>query len=476
MKRNLYIWHQWIGIAACLILFAWSFSGFLHPIMSWTQPRPVQMFYKTDALTADKIGVSPSDALRQNNIENFSRFNTVSFGGESFYQIEPSKNAPLVYLNSKTGAKLDDGDAKFAEHLARYYTGDDKSKIREIKYLTEFSDNYNWTNRLLPAYEIKFDRPDKMTAYIETSGARLATMNNSRKVFIQSIFVNLHNLEILNLSQPFGIAVKMIFMSIVFFTALSGVLVYGLFWKRFKPLNGNPTTRKSLRKWHRTIGIFISLGALSISFSGAFHAFEKRNNDITKVVQTENTFSANQIKTSLTDALSKAENPTVAALVKIDQTPFYRIVQADKKIVFVNAETSETESNGELKLARSIANSLSGFTEKDIVSVEPIKTFTDEYGFINKRLPVVKVQYDRDSDARYYVETSSGTLAAKVDNLNAIEGYSFGFLHKWDILGSIIGKTTRDILLMVFAFGNMIVTVLGVWLFVLGRKNKLGIS
>ena len=476
MKRRLYIWHQWIGIVACLIVFMWSFSGFLHPIMSWTQPRPVQMFYKTDALTADKIGVSPADALRQNNIENFTRFNTVSFGGESFYQIEPTKNAPLIYLNLKTGAKLDGGDEKFAEHLARYYTGEENAKIREIKYLTEFSDNYNWTNRLLPAYEIKFDRPDKMTAYVETSGARLATMNNSRKVFIQSIFVNLHNLEILNLSQPFGIAVKMIFMSIVFFTALSGVLVYGLFWKRFKPLNGNRTTRKSLRYWHRTIGIFISLGALAISFSGAFHAFEKRNNDTTKVVQTENSFATNQLKTPLTDALSKAENANTVALVEIDQTPFYRIVQADKKVIFVNAETGETESNGELKLARSIANSLSGFSEKDIVSVEPIKNFTDEYGFINKRLPIVKVQYNRDSDARYYVETSSGTLAAKVDNLNAIEGYSFGFLHKWDVLGSVVGKTIRDILLMLFAFGNMTVAALGVWLFVLGRKKKLGIS
>ena len=470
------MWHQWIGIAACLILFAWSFSGFLHPVMSWTQPRPVQMFYKTEALSAEKIGVSPADALRQNNIENFTRLNTVSFGGESFYQIEPSKNAPLIYLNTKTGERLDGGDEKFAEHLARYYTGDTQSGIREIKYLTEFSDNYNWTNRLLPAYEIKFDRPDKMTAYVETSGARLATMNNSRKVFIQSIFTNLHNLEILNLRQPFGIAVKMIFMSIVFFTALSGILVYGLFWKRFQPLNGNRTTRKSLRQWHRTIGILISLGALAISFSGAFHAFGKRNNDITKVVQTENSFATGQIKTTLTDALSKSENPHNAALVKIDDAPFYRIVQADKKTVFVSAETGETETNGEIKLARSVANSLSGFTEKDIVSVEPIKNFTDEYGFINKRLPVVKVQYKRDSDARYYVETSNGTLAAKVDNLNAVEGYSFGFLHKWDILGTVIGKVARDILLMLFAFGNMTVTVFGVWLFILGRKNKLGIN
>lgn len=476
MKRNLYVWHQWIGIAACLILFAWSFSGFLHPLMSWTQPRPVQMFYKADALTIDKIEVSPTDALRQNNIENFSRFNTVSFGGESYYQIEPSKNAPLVYLNTKTGAKLENGDEKFAEHLARYYSGDDKSSIKQMTHLTEFSDKYNWTNRLLPAYQVEFDRADGMTAYIETSGARIATLNNSRKLFFQWFFVNFHNLQILNFSQPFGIAVKMIFMGIVFFTALSGALVYGLFWNRLKPLNGKRTTRTSLRYWHRTIGIFISLGALAISFSGAFHAFEKRNNDTTKVVQTENTFAANQLKTSLTDALSKAENTVSASIVKIGETPFYRIIQADKKIVFVNADNGDIEANGELKLARSIANSLSGFTEKDIVSVEPIKTFTEEYGFISKRLPVVKVQYDRDSDVRYYVETSSGTLAQKVDTISAVEGYSFGFLHKWDILGSIIGKTIRDILLMIFAFGNMTVTVFGIWLFILGRKNKLGIG
>lgn len=476
MKGRLYVWHQRIGIAACLILFSWSFSGFLHPIMSWTQPRPVQMFYKMDALDTDKFGISPSDALRQNKIENFSRFNTVSFGGESFYQIETTKNEPLVYLNTKTGTKLENGDEKFAEYLARFYLGDDTSKIKQINYLTAFSGKYTWTNRLLPAYEVAFDRPDGMTAYIETSGARLATLNNTRKLWFQWFFVNMHNFEMFNLIQPVAIALKMIFMTIVFSTALSGALIYGLFWKRFKPLNGNTTNRSLLRKWHRTIGICLSLMALSISFSGGFHAFEKRNKDIAKVVQTENTFATNQLKISLAEALAKAENPMAVTVVKVGETPFYRIAQVNQKSVLVNAETAGIESNGEVKLARSIANSLSGLTDADIVSVTQIKGFNDEYNFLDKRLPIVKVQYDRDSDARYYVETTSGVLSSKVDNIKAVEGVSFSFLHKWEALGSVIGKTTRDILLMVFAFGNMTVTTLGVWLFILGRKKKLGLG
>jgi uncharacterized iron-regulated membrane protein len=471
MKKQLYFWHKWIGAAACVIVFAWSLSGFLHPIMSWTQPRPAQMFFAQNALlAASDFKISLADALRQNKIENFKSLNTVTFDGETFYQIEREESAPLAYLNARTGKIEPDGDSRFAATLARYYVGDETSAIKEINFLTDFSPQYKSNNRLLPVYEVKFDRADRLTAYVDTAGARLATLNNNRKLWFQWLFVNLHNLEFFGVSAPLRIFLMMILMSVTFAAALSGLLVYLVFWKHFRSrAEGN--SRLLWRKYHRMLGVVVALTTMSWSLSGAFHAFNKLDGDGREVVRVENQFSLADLPLAApAAALAQAKEPNGFSLVKIGTETFYRLRQTNQQLVFVNARTGEIEPDGEMKLAKQIANTLSHLSDKDIVSVAPVTKFGGEYGFINKRLPVMRVAYCRNSDVRYYVETASGALGAKVNNQDVLEGYSFAYLHKWNFLDPI-GKILRDALMMTWALLNTIVAALGVRLFFWQRKR-----
>ncbi len=97
-----------------------------------------------------------------------------------------------------------------------------------------------------------------------------------------------------------------------------------------------------------------------------------------------------------------------------------------------------------------------------------ITKFKGEYGFVNKRLPVYKVQYDLPNNERIYVETSTGKLGAKIENKLAVSGFLFAYLHKYHFL-DFAGKTTRDIATVFFAFGNFVVALLG--LILLLRKK-----
>jgi uncharacterized iron-regulated membrane protein len=105
-----------------------------------------------------------------------------------------------------------------------------------------------------------------------------------------------------------------------------------------------------------------------------------------------------------------------------------------------------------------------------VVQTEFIQKFSGEYGFINKRLPVVKVQFSEPGNPRYYIEPVTGVLAARVDDLDALEGKSFAYLHKWHFTDG--GKDLRDFLLALFAFLNVVIAVAGVALYVKRLKKQ----
>jgi hypothetical protein len=105
----------------------------------------------------------------------------------------------------------------------------------------------------------------------------------------------------------------------------------------------------------------------------------------------------------------------------------------------------------------------SGFSEDKVISTEVITNFNHEYGFIFKRLPVIKVSYQGDNQLRHFIEPSTGELAAKMTQLDSIEGLSFALIHKWNFNG--LNKNLRDILVSLFALGNLIVAMLGLKMF-----------
>ena len=66
------------------------------------------------------------------------------------------------------------------------------------------------------------------------------------------------------------------------------------------------------------------------------------------------------------------------------------------------------------------------------------------------------------------METSTGRLAARIENINRYEGLSFAFLHKYHAVGSL-GKNIRDAITMFAAGGVLAVSLLGFWLLVKGK-------
>lgn len=467
MKKNFYLWHRRLGFMACFAAFLWCVSGFFHPIMSWTQPRPAAMFLEPTKVAVGDAPLSPAEAFTRNGIARFRTFHLVKFGDTTFYQVQTQGKPELTYIDTATGAALPNGDARYAEHLAREFLKDFQSPVASVRRLDDFDDNYKSINRLLPVYKVTFDRRDGMAAYIDTGGSRLSTLEHSLKRRLSWVFTTFHNFEFVGSNERLRIAVLILFALTTFGVAASGITVYGLFWKRFRARNvqADATPRGRFRKYHRSIGIAVSVAMLMFAASGAFHAFDKRKGSpFGKTAFPEGQFASGQFTRPLGPVIGRGA--TDVTVVRLDGTAHYRIARADRSVDFVNAMSGEPANDAAARYIRQLAVGYGGFGDVQIASLTPVTKFDGEYGFVNKRLPVVKVQFNDAKNTRFYIEPSSGALAARfADGARSIESYSFDILHKWRFLDPVIGKTARDVVMMLFVGASALVSAMGLILF-----------
>jgi hypothetical protein len=151
-------------------------------------------------------------------------------------------------------------------------------------------------------------------------------------------------------------------------------------------------------------------------------------------------------------------------------------------VVYINAASNTIAKDLDAKYAEFLAHYFDGsssgmssccdgetYVESKICSIEKaklleIKVLTDfdsrEYGFVNKRLPVVKLAYDTPEKTTYFVETATSRIASIVRKSDRVEGYSFAILHKF-LWMDWAGKPIRDLVMTFAAIALFLLTVLG---------------
>lgn len=517
IKQKMYRWHRTLGIITLIPVIFWTLSGLMHPFMAhFFKPQISNEKLEVKPIDKSQLHYSVQEVLQKNKITAFKNFRIVSFEKDTYYQVKTVKDN-LLYFNATTAKSLENGDQKYAQWLSRYFLDDQKSVLKNTELLTEFTSQYKYVNRYLPVYKLSFDRPDGMQVYVETASGKLATYNpKSRQVFIW-FFDTFHNWSFIDAisNNSLRIIIMILLLSIITISALSGIVIYGLLWKQFKKTDSQ-SPKKGLRKYHRQIGIWVSLFTLTFAFSGGYHATTKwKPYTLSKMVY-EPVFENKDLSISsnrLALDWNRLEN---LSLITLKDSVYYRCQLVgtknkkyenpksnfnsnsnskwDKKenlkseVIYINTATNRVTPNIDIEYAKFLALYFSdngttaaccemdGSPEQqstlENVSLSEIKILTDfesrEYGFVNKRLPVVKLAYDTPEKTTYFIETSTSRLAAVIENSDAIEGYSFALFHKF-LFMDWAGKNVRDFTMVVAALTILLVSILGLFLFL---KNK----
>ncbi|MDB5155897.1 MAG: hypothetical protein JWR50_604 [Mucilaginibacter sp.] len=311
-----------------------------------------------------------------------------------------------------------------------------------------------------------------MDIYVETAQSRMGTFNNNTRKVLLWVFEQFHTWQFLVAigGNTFRLIVLLTLVSIMFLALLSGLTVYGLFWKNFKAVTEKrklkgTEDRRFIHRYHRQIGLCISFILLLFITSGAFHLIVQLRYEKDKP-QYSQLINRNQLGLSNLQLPIADSNIKRVALAQFNGHTFYQVTNTKKQILYFDA-TNRTELQDGDKL---YAQFLSKYYGDDKTAGNPVVTrigqFDNEYGFINKRLPVQRISYP-DGRNRY-IETTSAKLAAEVAGIDRAEGLSFIFLHKFFWM-TWAGKDIRDIVSMLAALTALVVSLLGFTAFI---KNK----
>jgi PepSY-associated TM region len=474
----LYHWHQRIGLVVGVAIIAWALSGLAHPIITRLNPTPAQMMPPNDHLNLNQI--SPINSLWiKNSLHQIHSLRLFQWQDKAVYRITSSKGNEYFY--AQTHNLIDKGESIYAEYLARYFSGDTSSEIIAITQVTEFDEDYLSINRFLPVMRVEFKRTDGLRVYVDTAQGRLATMVDDRKKITSQFFRYFHSWEFIDNSE-LRKSLMLIFLFVGFSLSLMGLWLY----IKSKKLGTFRKEHPFSRRLHRSLGIAVVIPALFFSFSGLLHVIFVEDSDHpqkqhqliidTQGIDTEgialdhlNQFLMTHIKSI---QLTQIDNHILwqiipASIASNKSQDHHNHNQTNQKntankVLYLDAKSSAVFSNGNELLTRYLASQLTEFPNEKISKIETVTSFTGEYGFINKRLPVAKVTYDLPSNPSVYIETSSNTLAGLVKNPARIEGYSFAYLHKWHFL-DFLGKNLRDLITSLIALGIVLLVSLGVY-------------
>lgn len=478
VKSNFYKWHRVLGLMALVPVIFWTVSGLSHPFMSnWFRPFIPQEVFHPKTQSEMQPQLSLQEVLDRNHLTEIRNFGLVNFDKGTFYQIL-NRDSSYQYYSANNGNLLPKGDQLYAIYLARYFTNDKKTPIKEASLQTTFDDYYQPINHLLPVWKISFDRPDGMDIYAETSQSRLATFNNNTRKGFLWIFEQFHTWQFLAAigGEKFRIVVLLIIVSVMFLSLLSGLTVYGLFWKKFKSIQQKRKAegredKRFVHRFHRQIGLIVSFVMFTFVTSGAFHLLVKLHNLKPEKVQYSQLIHRNELLLSNLKLPVPDSNIKKVALVEYQNHAYYQVQNTQKQILYFDAQNGKELPNGDQQYAAFLSgyyrNAVEKKTNPQPKTITLIKQFDNEYGFVNKRLPVEKVSYANQEN--WYIETVSSKLSTTVAGIDRAEGLSFIFLHKYFGM-TWAGKNLRDIVSMLAALGVLVVALFGVASFI-GNKS-----
>jgi hypothetical protein len=228
-----------------------------------------------------------------------------------------------------------------------------------------------------------------------------------------------------------------------------------------------------LRRWHGRAGIGMALATLAFVGSGAWHLLHKL---------TANPPPAPFVATFNSSALTTApqlhwqqdgEQLVKISLLQLDGQPVWRMqgLRAGSQpglryLAMDGRELDELAPQlyAEQRFAQ-YATPL-GLGAPATISVQ--RGFDHDYGFVFKRLPVLKASYADAQHSALFIDPLDGALAGRVNDRDRAEGWSFSYLHKWEWLAGI-SKTVKDVALSLIALAHLLLVFGGLYLW---RKRR----
>lgn len=487
IRNHWLIWHRWIGLVACIGMVLWGLSGASHPIMSRLQPIPDKMVPPLQEASLGQAKALPQ-VLAENQVRQFSHISLAHVHGVSYYRVGLPDQPQARYFNIHSGEMQPEMERAHAIALACYYTGLPASAVATVRHLDAFEADYHPINRLLPVWRVQFNVNGNLRAYVDTEQSRLATLVDDRRAMLTAWFQFGHQWSFMHSAGTLQLLLATFMLGLIVASAITGLTLY----VRHAATARYRLRRFSLQWWHRQLGLWVALIVLLLASSGLWHLWQSDAQQNRPPFITQHLAESTALSPALWQQLLQVQTK----VQKLDiygrgQQVFWQVVSTHAAMPKAQVAVMRTQTPGHehhpqaagrvsapslywseavqlipldiADYAKLWAEQLADQHGQQLKSTDWIYGFANEYGFIFKRLPVLKLQTAASDGQRWYVEPATGTLAASLNHRDALEGFVFAYFHKWSLKS--LPKDVRDACAVLAALLIAALGVMGAILF-----------
>lgn len=214
--------------------------------------------------------------------------------------------------------------------------------------------------------------------------------------------------------------------------------------------------------WHQRIGLAMCLAVIAWALSGLAHPLITRLNPQAAAplpAEALPVHALGEVATLLTQ--HNIQQLTHLRLFQWQGQPVYRIAH-EGGVQYFAADNLNLLTLNDFEYARALADQALGDTKSEVTDVRLVSDFDQEYLYINRYLPVVRVDYDRADQPSVYIDAQQGRLATINDRNKILAGKFFRAFHSWTWISNI---SVRKTLMSVFLVAGFSTAVFGwaVW-------------
>jgi len=239
-------------------------------------------------------------------------------------------------------------------------------------------------------------------------------------------------------------------------------------------LCGGSVVRRLSLEWHKKLALWGAFVVLAWGISGISHPLMARfGPQVAQFYPPKLALTAEQMQ-AVPNVLAQqtVTQPLVVKVVPSEWGAVLQITEAENTARrYFGLATGQEIPDADQQQARWLASHYSGRSQADIQHVDFINTFSDAYPWVNRLLPVYRVQFKGDDHLQVYVHTETSAMGSISDVTRDRLRQVFMALHTWSWLD--VAGSGRVILLAALMLTLLAMSVTGLNLVLLIKHRSI---
>ena len=494
MKRYLFLTHRWLGIALCLFMAMWFFSGVVMMYVGYPKLTASERLKHLPGLDAAKCCIGLDEAILASGMDDSPKgVRLTSVSSVPRYVMTFDKHR-VVAVDARNGKRINAVSASDAVEAASAF-----SKGGEVTYLDLVQEDA-WTHSKAldlhrPLHRVQIQDGDATLLYVSSLTGEVVRDATKTERAWNWVGAWIHWL------YPFrGGLLDKYHHDIIVYSSLAATLlaVFGLAvgvmrW-RLKGRYGNASKspyRAPFMRWHHFLGLGFGVVMVAWIFSGLlsmnpWKVFDSGGKPLDELAYSGGAIEAKNFPVDLHDFLHSQSAESGRALElewrMLDGKGYYIAYEGSGQTRIVPVSKDErprTMFPFEL-LEASGARLVPGarVAHSEVLGKHDFYYYARAphtmSGHVEKRLPVLRLKFDDSNSTWVHLDPYTGAVIGKLDTYQRTKRWLFALLHSWDWPPLLKQRPLWDALLILLSIGGFLVSYTGIVIAWHRLKRKQG--